>query len=86
MLVLPEYQLGLLRCIPNNGLQLLNQMGCNRIIVNSDSTCVIEAMRHEGNYLEPAADVLNNCKQLTRKFLRATFIHCPRESTRGDMN
>jgi hypothetical protein len=41
---------------------------------------VIEAMRDEGNYLGPAAAVLNDCKELAGEYVIATFIHRPRES------
>jgi hypothetical protein len=42
-------------------LELLH-IGCNRIVVNSNNTVVIEAMKSGDAYLGLAAAVLNDCK------------------------
>jgi ribonuclease HI len=63
-----------------HGLQLALHMGCNRIIVNSDSMTIMEAMNSDTQFLGSAAAILNDCVKLAKEFVVVTFHHCPRES------
>jgi ribonuclease HI len=63
-----------------HGLQLALHMGCNRIVVNSDSMTIMDALNGNAQFLGPAAAILNECVKLAREFVVVTFHHCPRES------
>jgi ribonuclease HI len=63
-----------------DGLILADQLGCNRIEVNSDCLEVIDTMRDGGNSIGPAAAIYEECSFLARGFTHVTFNHCPRES------
>jgi ribonuclease HI len=55
-----------------HGLHLAQHLGCNRILVNSDSTFVGEAMHEEGNSPIPAVALLNKLKIYTRATILIT--------------
>jgi ribonuclease HI len=67
-----------------DGLILAGQVGCNKLVINSDCMEVIERMRNEGNSLGAAAEIYEEiyeeCSFLARGFASVKFIHCPRES------
>jgi ribonuclease HI len=63
-----------------HGLELALHWGCDRIVVNSDSLTVVEAMKSEEIFLVPAAATINECQKLSKEFVIVTFHHCPREA------
>ena len=67
-----------------NGLLIAGQMGCNRVIVESDCLEVIQIMQSRGNSLGAAAAIYEECSFLCRSFTVVSFIHCPREANSAD--
>ena len=63
-----------------NGLLLAGQVGCNRVIVESDCLEVIQIMKDGGNSLGAAAAIYEECSFLCRSFTAVSFSHCPREA------
>jgi ribonuclease HI len=63
-----------------HGLELALNLGCNRIMVNSDSLMIIEAMNSAELFLGPAAIILLECARLASECVIVTFHHCPREA------
>ena len=63
-----------------NGLLLAGDVGCNKVIVESDCVDVVETMQNGGNSLGPAAAIYEECTFFCRNFARVRFGHCPREA------
>jgi ribonuclease HI len=65
-----------------NGLQLAGQLGCTKIIVNSDCMEVISTMLDGGNSIGAAAAIYEECTFLARNFAHFLFARCGRDSNR----
>jgi ribonuclease HI len=63
----------------HHGLLFAMKMGCNRVEINSDNHAIIDAMNLGGYSMSPAATILNDCAQLARDFVKATFVYCPKD-------
>ena len=48
-------------CALRDGMSLAESMGCNKLIVHSDCSEVIEVMRNGGNTFGPAAAIFEDC-------------------------
>lgn len=66
-----------------DGLLLAGDMGCNRIVVQSDCLEVVETMRSDGNSVGQTAAVYEECTVLCRGFARVKFDHCPTEANKA---
>ena len=65
-----------------DGLILAGQVGCTKLIINSDCMEVITTMQDGGNSIGPAAAIYEECSFLSRGFAHVIFCHSPRESNR----
>jgi ribonuclease HI len=61
------------------GLILPQMVGCNRIIISSDSNDTVKIMQG-GNSSGVAAAIFNDCYYLSSEFLRVQFEHSFREA------
>ena len=66
-----------------NGLILAGQVGCNRIMVESDCMEVVDIMKHGGNSIGPAATIYEECSFLAHNFDHVIINHCPREANKA---
>ncbi|KAE8808356.1 hypothetical protein D1007_15095 [Hordeum vulgare] len=62
-----------------DGLLLASEVGVQQIIVESDCQDVIDTMLLDGNSLDPAAAVYEECSFLAKNFSLIQFAFCPRE-------
>lgn len=62
------------------GLNLARSFGCNKLIINSDSSDVISAMQTGGNTSGASAAILDDCFHMARDFTYIQYDHCHRES------
>ena len=67
-------------CALRDGMSLAEAMGCNRLIVHSDCSEVIEVMKNGGNTYGPGAAIFEDCITFCRQFVDVIFEHCPREA------
>jgi hypothetical protein len=65
-----------------DGLLLAGQVGCSKLIVDSDCMEVISTMLEGGNSIGAAAAIYEECSFLSRGFSHVIFIHCARESNK----
>lgn len=63
-----------------NGLFLAGNIGCNKVIIESDSMLVVEAIMHSNDYLGPGAAVLPECILLAADFENISYYYCRREA------
>ena len=73
-------------CALRDGLIIAGNVGCNRILVESDCMEVVEVMQNGGNSLGVAAAIYEECTFLCRNFTCVIFSHCPREANRATHN
>ena len=66
-----------------DGLLLAGEVGCNKLLVESDCMEVVEIMQNGGNSLGAAAAIYEECSFLCRSFSRVSFAHCPREANKA---
>jgi isoaspartyl peptidase/L-asparaginase-like protein (Ntn-hydrolase superfamily) len=59
---------------------LAHTLGCNRIIMCSDSMEVVETMRNGAHAQGVAADIFDDCYHLSTEFLKIQFDHEKREA------
>ena len=62
------------------GLQLVHQIGCSRVAVESDCLEVINACNDDSDILAPYSAILADCFQLAHNIPSISFEHCPREA------
>lgn len=55
-------------------------MGCNRVMAESDSSLVIEAVNNAENYYESNVATIMECYQLPKEFGMINFGLCKREA------
>ena len=67
-------------CALRNGLLLAGEVGCNKLVVESDCIEVVEVMQYGGNSLGAAATIYEDSTFLCRNFARVSFPHCSREA------
>ena len=67
-------------CALCDGLLLAGEIGCNKLVVESDCSEVVEIMQNGGNSLGVTAAIYEECAFLCRSFARVSFAHCPREA------
>ena len=60
------------------GLQLSSSVGCNRLVVNSDSLELMEIKNKNGQYGGNAATIIDDCYHLACEFSSIQFEFCPR--------
>jgi hypothetical protein len=63
-----------------DGLILAGNIGCNKIMVESDCIEVVEVMQNGGNSIGPTAAIYDECTFLCHNFTHVCFSHCPREA------
>ncbi|XP_073357688.1 uncharacterized protein [Aegilops tauschii subsp. strangulata] len=63
-----------------NGLYLAANIGCNRVIIESDSALAIEAVNNHDNYFGQDAATVVECKMLASDYASASFDNCFREA------
>jgi ribonuclease HI len=66
------------------GLILANEIGCNKILVESDSTEVIEACLGDHEWSNELAAIYANCVDLVTSIGMFSFMHCLREANKVD--
>uniref|UniRef100_A0A453BDG5 RNase H type-1 domain-containing protein n=1 Tax=Aegilops tauschii subsp. strangulata TaxID=200361 RepID=A0A453BDG5_AEGTS len=64
------------------GLTLAQKAGCNRLIVNSDNTEVIDMMKNGGQSAGAATAVFDDCYFMACEFTITRFEHCNREANK----
>ena len=69
-------------CALRDGLIIAGNVGCNRILVESDCMEVVEVMQNGGNSLGVAVAIYEEYFPLSQ-FTRVIFSHCPREANRA---
>uniref|UniRef100_A0A0A9BCZ9 RNase H type-1 domain-containing protein n=1 Tax=Arundo donax TaxID=35708 RepID=A0A0A9BCZ9_ARUDO len=67
-----------------DGLILAGQIGCMKIMVESDCMEVVEIMREGGDTRNVTAAIYEDCTFLCRGFSHVSFNHCPREANKVD--
>ena len=70
-------------CALRDGLLLAGEIGCNKVVVESDCMEVVEIMQNGGNSRGPTSTIYEECSFLCRSFARVSFAHCPREANRA---
>ena len=63
-----------------DGLRLAEQVGCNRILVNTDCMQVVSTMRDDGFSATTAAAVYDDCFKLWQEFSLISIEHCNRDA------
>jgi hypothetical protein len=63
-----------------DGLLLAGQIGCNKLIVESDCMEVVQTMQEGGFSSGAAAAIFEECGFLCRSFASVIFCHCAREA------
>ena len=64
------------------GLFLAQKAGCNRLVVNSDNTEVIEIMENGGHSAGAAAAVFDDCYFIACDFPLSSFEHCNKDANK----
>jgi ribonuclease HI len=62
------------------GLSLAQFLGCNKIIIQSDNSQVIDTMKEGGFSATSSAAIFDDCRLLATGFREITFEHCNREA------
>jgi ribonuclease HI len=62
------------------GLILANEMGCNKILAEFDSTEVIEACADDHEWNNESATIYADCVDLVTSIGTVSFMHCLREA------
>ncbi|CAM0910766.1 unnamed protein product [Alopecurus aequalis] len=62
------------------GLKLVEQIGGQSVIVESDSMEVVQAILNPSEYRGTGAVIIDDCRQLIATLGKATIHHCPREA------
>jgi ribonuclease HI len=68
------------------GLIMLENIGCNGVIMESDSLELIQACTDVNEVLSPATVILANCFQRATRLSTVSFQHCPRDANRAAHN
>ena len=63
-----------------NGMILSERIGCNSLIIESDSTVAVEAFNQQETYFGPEAAIIRECKQMELEFAKTFFVHCFRKA------
>ncbi|KAE8813045.1 hypothetical protein D1007_09808 [Hordeum vulgare] len=63
-----------------DGLILANELGLEKLVVESDCIEVVDTMLDSGNSLGPAAAIYEECSFLAHNFSFIQFQFCPREA------
>jgi ribonuclease HI len=63
-----------------NGLYLAERIGCNKVIIESDSSFVAEAVQQPDTYVGSDVAMVLECKQLAMDFASVSYTQCPREA------
>ena len=64
------------------GLELLEQLGCSSVIVESDSMELIQACNGVLEVLSPFSAIMAECFLKASWINRISFQHCPRDANR----
>ena len=64
------------------GLLLAQQIGCNRLMIQSDCLEVVETMKQDGISATASAPVYDECAQLWQDFVSISIEHCNREANK----
>jgi len=64
------------------GLLLAQQIGCNRLMIQSDCLEVVETMKQDGISATASAPVYDECVQLWQDFVSISIEHCNREANK----
>ena len=63
-----------------NEFYLGARIGCSKLVTESDSSFVVDAMKGENDYAGPSVLVMMESKQLMKEFGQVNFSHCFREA------
>jgi ribonuclease HI len=63
-------------------LLLAQQIGCSRLMIQSDCLEVVETMKQDGITATTSAPVYDECNQLSQDFVFIAIEHCNREANR----
>jgi hypothetical protein len=66
---------------PREGLIFARFLGCNKIVIQSDSSQVIDTTKEEG-YSATSSAIFDDCKVLVIGVSDITFEHCNREANK----
>ena len=64
------------------GLLLAQQIGCSRLMIQSDCLEVVETMKQDGISATASAPVYDECAQLWQDFVSISIEHCNREANK----
>ncbi|XBI12163.1 hypothetical protein VPH35_139070 [Triticum aestivum] len=62
------------------GLNLAQSFACSRLVINSDNSDVIQAMKDGGLFAGPAAAMIDDCYHMPRVLGQVRFEHCLHEA------
>jgi ribonuclease HI len=62
------------------GMMLAQTMGCNRLMIQSDCSEVVETMRQGGFSATVSAPIYDECYMLWQDFISICIEHCNREA------
>ena len=62
------------------GFYLAGSIGCSTLIIESDSSFAVDAMKGENDYAGPSVLVMMEIKELMKEFGQVNFSHCFREA------
>ena len=71
-----EAEMIAIRC----GLNLAANLGCTKLVIESDSTMALEAVSDPNAYMGPAVPIIAECSLTTMQFAHISFVHCSREA------
>lgn len=63
-----------------NGMILADELGCSRVIVESDCLELINACNGVAEILSPYSTILAGCFHPAQRIGSVSFVHCPREA------
>ena len=63
-----------------NGFYLAVSIGCSKLIIESNSSFTVDAMKGENDYAGSSILVMMESKQLMKEFGQLNFSHCFREA------
>lgn len=71
-----EAEMIAIRC----GLNLATNLGCTKLVIESDSTSALEAISDPYAYMGTAVPIIAECSLMSMEFAHISFYHCSREA------
>lgn len=69
-------------CAAKLGLQFAINLGCSRVVLNSNDSQVINTLCNEERSYSSCADIFKDWFHLMADFVKVSFEHCNREASK----